>query len=159
MKKIVALALALLLIAAMCLGGCTQKPAEQPAESKAPDAVPTAAPDAAPTAAPDAQPGAASVNTVAAGSLTVAISPDFAPMEFVDVSKSGQDQYVGFDVTLAKFIAEELGLTLVIKPMSFDACQAAVQTGSVAMSISGSCWTTARNESFNLSDCSYAGAN
>ena len=53
--------------------------------------------------------------------LTVALSPDFAPMEFIDTSKSGQDQYVGFDVTLAKFIADELGMDLEIKAMSFDA--------------------------------------
>ena len=33
------------------------------------------------------------------------LSPDFSPMEFVDSSKTGQDQYVGFDVTLAKYIA------------------------------------------------------
>ena len=39
------------------------------------------------------------------GVLTVARSPDFSPMEFVDSSKTGQDQYVGFDVTLAKYIA------------------------------------------------------
>ena len=151
MKKIVALALALVLLAALCLGGCAKKPAEQPAETKAPETAPTAAPEPAP--------GAAAWNTVTAGSLTVAISPDFAPMEFVDVSKSGQDQYVGFDVTLAKFIAEEMGLNLVVKPMSFDACQAAVQTGSVDMSISGYSWTTERNENFNLSDYYYAGDN
>ena len=47
-------------------------------------------------------------------------------MEFVDTSKSGQEQYVGFDVTLANYIADELGMTLEIKPMSFDACQTAV---------------------------------
>ena len=41
-----------------------------------------------------------------AGVLTVALSPDFSPMEFVDSSKSGQDAYVGFDVTLAKYLAE-----------------------------------------------------
>ena len=35
------------------------------------------------------------------GVLTVALSPDFSPMEFVDSSKTGQDQYVGFDITLA----------------------------------------------------------
>ena len=58
--------------------------------------------------------------------LTVAMSPDFAPMEFVDTSKTGQDQFVGFDITLANYIAQELGLTLEIKPMSFDACQTAV---------------------------------
>ena len=91
--------------------------------------------------------------------LTVAMSPDFAPMEFVDTSKTGQDQYVGFDVTLANFIASEMGLELVIKPMSFDACQAAVQSGTVDMSISGFSYTPTRAENFNLSDYYYAGDN
>ncbi len=91
--------------------------------------------------------------------LTVAISPDFAPMEFVDTSKTGQDQYIGFDVSLAKYIAQEMGLTLEIKPMSFDACQAAVQTGAVDMSISGYSVTAERKENYSLSDYYYAGDN
>ena len=91
--------------------------------------------------------------------LTVAISPDFAPMEFVDTSKTGQDQFVGFDITLANYIAQELGLTLEIKPMSFDACQTAVQLGSVDMSISGFSWTAEREENFLLSDYYIAGDN
>lgn len=91
--------------------------------------------------------------------LTVAISPDFAPMEFVDTSKSGQDQYVGFDVTLANYVAAELGLTLELKPMSFDACQTAVQLGSVDMAISGFSWTAAREENFCISDYYIAGDN
>jgi len=91
--------------------------------------------------------------------LTVALSPDFAPMEFVDTSKTGQDQYVGFDVSLAKFIAQEMGKELEIKPMSFDACQAAVQTGKVDMSISGFSKTPERAENFELSDFYYAGEN
>ena len=97
--------------------------------------------------------------TLTPGKLSVAISPDFAPMEFVDTSKSGQEQYVGFDVTLAKFIADEMGCELVIEPMSFDACQAAVQTHSVDMSISGFSYTEERAENFNLSDYYYAGDN
>ena len=91
--------------------------------------------------------------------LKVAISPDFAPMEFVDLSKSGQDQYVGFDVSLSKYIAEELGMELEIMPMSFDACQAAVATGKVHMSISGFSYTPERAENYNLSDYYYAGDN
>ncbi|MBO4725787.1 MAG: transporter substrate-binding domain-containing protein [Firmicutes bacterium] len=91
--------------------------------------------------------------------LTVALSPDFSPMEFVDTSKTGQDQYVGFDITLANFIADELGMELVIKPMSFDACQAAVQSGNVDISISGYSYTPERAENFNLSDYYYAGEN
>ncbi|MBQ7278131.1 MAG: amino acid ABC transporter substrate-binding protein [Clostridia bacterium] len=91
--------------------------------------------------------------------LTVAMSPDFAPMEFVDTSKSGQEQYVGFDVTLANFLAEELGMNLEIKPMSFDACMTAVQLGSVDLGISGFSWTAERAENFLISDYYIAGEN
>ena len=94
-----------------------------------------------------------------AGVLTVALSPDFSPMEFVDSSKTGQDQYVGFDVLLAKYIAEYLGVELEIQAMSFDACQTAVALGAVDMSISGYSWTETRAENFELSDYYYAGDN
>ena len=100
-----------------------------------------------------------SVSTITPGKLTVAISPDFAPMEFVDPTKTGQNMYVGFDVILANYIADELGLELVIMPMSFDASQTAVYTGTVDMSISGYSWTSDREEKFNLSDYYYAGDN
>jgi len=99
------------------------------------------------------------LKTVTEGKLTVALSPDFAPMEFVDPTKEGQDMYVGFDVTLAKFIADELGLELVIMPMSFDACQTAVYAGTVDMSISGFSWTETREQNYNLSDYYHAGDN
>ena len=84
------------------------------------------------------------LTTVTPGKLTVAISPDFAPMEFVDPTKTGQDMYVGFDITLSKYLADELGLELVIMPMSFDACQTAVYTGKVDMSVSGYSWSEKR---------------
>lgn len=120
MKKIITLALAVLMLASL-LAGCGSK-----AEAKV---------------------------------LKVALSPDFAPMEFVDASKSGQDQYVGFDVTLANYIADELGMELQIMPMSFDACQTAVSTGNVDMSISGFSWTEERAQNYNLSDHYQAGEN
>ena len=94
-----------------------------------------------------------------AGVLTVALSPDFSPMEFVDSTKEGQDAYVGFDVTLAKNIAAYLGVDLEIQAMSFDACQTAVAMDAVDMSISGYSWTEARAENFELSDYYYAGEN
>lgn len=99
------------------------------------------------------------VTTVTAGKLTVAISPDFAPMEFTDPTKTGQDMYVGFDVTLAHYIADSLGLELLIMPMSFDACQTAVYAGTVDMAISGFSWMEEREENYNLSDYYYAGEN
>lgn len=99
------------------------------------------------------------VTTVTEGKLTVAVSPDFAPMEFVDPTKTGNDMYIGFDLTLANYIADELGLELVIMPMDFSACQTAVYTGAVDMSISGYSWTEEREANYNLSDYYYAGEN
>ena len=99
------------------------------------------------------------IKTITPGVLTVAISPDFAPMEFVDPTKEGQDMFVGFDVTLSKYIAESLGLELVIMPMSFDACQTAVYAGTVDMSVSGFSWTPEREENYNISDYYQAGDN
>ena len=91
--------------------------------------------------------------------LKVAMSPDFAPMEFVDATKTGQDQFIGFDVTLAKYLAAEMGLELEIVPMSFDACQTAVAMGQVDMAISGFSWMPDRAEKYNLSNTYHAGDN
>lgn len=91
--------------------------------------------------------------------LTVAVSPDFAPMEFVDLNKKGQDSYVGFDLLLANYLAKEMNMQLLVKPMSFDACMAAVQSGSVDLGISGFSWTAERAETFLISDYYIAGEN
>ncbi len=91
--------------------------------------------------------------------LKVATSPDFAPMEFVDSSKKGQDSYVGFDITLAKYIADAMGKEVEIVPMSFDACKVAVEVGTVDMAISGFSWTEDRAKNYNMSDYYYAGDN
>ena len=107
----------------------------------------------APTDAPN------ELGLVTPGKLTVSLSPDFSPMEFIDPSKSGQEQYAGFDVTLANYLASEMGLELVIMPMDFGACQTAVEMGTVDMSISGFSKTEDRAQNYNLSDFYYAGDN
>ena len=89
--------------------------------------------------------------------LVVAMSPDFAPMEFYDTAKSGDDAIVGFDVLLATFIAKELGMKLKIDPMSFDASMAAVTSGNADLAISGFSWTAERAETFLISDYYIAG--
>ena len=143
MKKFFALMLALVM--ALSLVACGSK-ADTTADDKTDD--------------PAAAEAANALEKIKAdGVLTVALSPDFSPMEFADSSKTGQDQYVGFDITLAKYIAENLGVELVIEPMGFDASQTAVYTGSVPMSISGYSWTEDRAENYELSDYYYAGEN
>ena len=91
--------------------------------------------------------------------LTVAMSPDFAPMEFVDLAKKGDAKYVGFDVLLATYIAKELGMKLVISPMAFDACTAALDTDKADLAISGFSWTAERAEYYAISDWYEAGEN
>ena len=96
--------------------------------------------------------------TDASETLTVAMSPDFAPMEFtyVDGSKS---EIAGFDVLLANYLAKELNMKLEIKAMSFDACQTAIQTGNVDLAISGFSWTAERAENYLISNYYIAGEN
>lgn len=93
------------------------------------------------------------------GTLTVALSPDFAPMDFVDTSLTGQSQYVGFDVILANYIAKELDMSLVIKPMDFYACMTILANDQVDLAISGFSWTAERAEKFLISDYYIAGEN
>lgn len=154
--KVLSLALAALMLFALCACGAAETPAAEPTAAPAADAPASEAP--AETEAPAESQGMLD-QIKADGVLYVTLSPDFAPMEFVDSSKDGQEQYVGFDVTLAKYIAEYIGVDLVIEPMSFDACQTAVYTGSVPMSISGYSWTEERSENYEISDYYYAGDN
>lgn len=154
--KVLSLALAALMLFALCACGAAETPAAEPTAAPAADVPASEAP--AETEAPAESQGILD-QIKAAGVLYVTLSPDFAPMEFVDSSKDGQEQYVGFDVTLAKYIADYIGVDLVIEPMSFDACQTAVYTGSVPMSISGYSWTEERGENYEISDYYYAGDN
>lgn len=146
--KTVSLALAAVLLFALCACGAGT-PASSPSAPVS---------DTAPTEASAASGGVLD-EIKASGELHITLSPDFAPMEFVDSSKDGQEQYVGLDVSLAKYIADYIGVELVIEPMGFDACQTAVYTGSVPMSVSGYVWTEERAENYEISDYYYDGDN
>lgn len=88
---------------------------------------------------------------LAAGEIHLATSPDFAPIEFIDDTKTGQDQYVGADIELAKYIAEKLNVKLVIDAMDFAAVQAAAAMGKTDMAISGFAYTPERAEVAEMS--------
>ena len=84
------------------------------------------------------------------GKLVLATSPDFAPLEFEDLS-SGEAQYVGSDSELAKYIAEKLGVELEISAMDFSAVQAAIPSGQADIAISGFARTEERAQNMELS--------
>lgn len=70
------------------------------------------------------------------GTLIVGLSPDYAPYEFY-AEVDGKQKIVGFDISVAKKIAEDLGVELEIEAMGFDALLGALQTGKIDLIISG----------------------
>ena len=55
------------------------------------------------------------------GYIEFCTEPYWAPNEFIDPGKTGDEQYVGSDIELAKMIAEKLGVELKINPLDFSA--------------------------------------
>ena len=86
------------------------------------------------------------------GYITMATSPDWAPYEFQDLNKTGQDAIVGCDIELAKYIAKHIGVELKIEAMDFDSAQAAVGLGTAEFSIAGYGYTDERAQLYLLSD-------
>ena len=84
------------------------------------------------------------------GKLVLATSPDFAPLEFEDLS-SGEKKYVGSDIELAKYIAEKLGVELQVSAMDFSAVQASIPSGQADIAIAGFAKTEEREKSMELS--------
>ena len=85
------------------------------------------------------------------GSLVVGTEPYFPPQEFIDPTKTGQEQYVGADIELAKLIAERMEVELEIKPMDFSELLTAAAEGTVDLAISGLAFTPGRAASMELS--------
>lgn len=84
------------------------------------------------------------------GHLIVGLSADYPPYEFHQTI-NGKDKIVGFDVSLAREIANRLDVKLEIKEMAFDALLGALKTGKVNMVISGMSATPARASEVNFS--------
>ena len=88
------------------------------------------------------------------GTLVMGTSPDYAPYEFL-VNKNGKNQVVGMDVEVARKIAKDLGVKLVIKQMNFNSLLVALQTGKVDMELAAMSPTNARRKSVDFSNTYY----
>ncbi len=86
-----------------------------------------------------------------AGMVIVATEPYYPPQEFIDPSKTGQDQYVGADIELAKLIAQRMGVKLRLVPLEFTDVLKAVMEGTADLAISGLAYTPGRAGSMELS--------
>lgn len=150
MKKILALILALCMVFALCACGNekTPDPTKSPDTTDTPATTePTAAP--AETEEPDV---AVVIETVTPGVLTVATSPDFAPYEFYALDEEGTPTLAGFDMDLAKYIADYLGLELEVIPMDFDGTIMELAAGKVDLGMAGYSPDPERADKMDFSD-------
>ncbi|MDT3844135.1 MAG: transporter substrate-binding domain-containing protein [Bacillota bacterium] len=89
------------------------------------------------------------------GVIQIASEPYFAPYEFIDSSKQGDEQYCGADVQFAKFIADRMGVKMEYVPLEFSAVLTSVVEGKTDLAISGLAYTPERAEACNMSDGYY----
>lgn len=93
------------------------------------------------------------------GYITVTTEPYFAPNEFIDPSKEGDEQYVGADIELAKYIANELGVECRIVPLDFTTVLSSITEGKYDIAISALAYKPDRAENMNLSNAYYTSEN
>lgn len=147
MKKTVALLLALCMVFALCACGNKTDPA----------ATPTDAGDEKDYSTMTIDELKAELQTVAEGKLTVATSPDFAPYEFYAIDADGNPVLSGFDMGLAQYIADFLGLELNVVPMDFDGVLAELNSKTVDIGMAGLSPDPERMDAMDFSDIYYMG--
>ena len=136
MKKFLTLMLALAMV--LSLAACGGKDADDSSPSDAGTQQPAdTGSDDSGDAGSDAADWKTSLTTINAGKLTVATSPDFAPYEFYAIADDGTATLAGFDMDLAQYIADYLGLELEVVPMDFDGTIMELQQGNVDLGMAG----------------------
>ena len=90
------------------------------------------------------------------GYIELCTEPYFAPFEYVDPTKTGDDQYQGMDMEVAKYIADKIGVDLKITALDFTAVLAGVADGKYDFAISAIAYSPERAEAMRLSDVYYA---
>lgn len=70
------------------------------------------------------------------GKIILGTDADYPPFEFHTLI-DGKDEIVGFDIAIAKYIAEELGVELEIREMDFDKLLGGLSTGMLDIAIAG----------------------
>ena len=84
------------------------------------------------------------------GKLVLATSADYPPYEW-HLLIDGKDEIVGFDIEIAKAIADEMGVELEIKDLDFDGIIPSIASGQADIGIAGLSATPEREEAVNFS--------
>lgn len=93
------------------------------------------------------------------GKITLGTSADYPPYEFPFIDENGNEQIVGFDIEIAKEIAKDLGVELVIKNLDFSGLLDALNSNNVDFILSGISPTEERKQSIDFSEIYYTAEN
>ncbi|MFA5576608.1 MAG: transporter substrate-binding domain-containing protein [Tissierellaceae bacterium] len=88
------------------------------------------------------------------GKLTMGTNADYPPFEF-HAMIDGKDEIVGLDISIAKYIAKDLGVELEIKDMDFSNLLGAVGSEMIDIIVAAMNPTPERLEEANFSDIYY----
>ena len=94
-------------------------------------------------------------NDTAKTELVLGTSADYAPFEFMYPDDSGEMVYGGSDVSVAKYIADEMGLTLQVENMGFDYLLTSLDKGDFDIVLAAMEATPDRLENADFSDPYY----
>lgn len=89
----------------------------------------------------------------AKGKLVVTTEATYPPFEF----QTPDGELAGLDVSLAKALAEDLGVELEMQNITFEMVVSEVQAGNADLAIAGLSPTAERKESVDMSDLYYGG--
>ena len=87
--------------------------------------------------------------------LVVGVSADYAPFEFMYPDENGNMVYGGIDISVAQYVADELGLTLQVENMSFNNLLTSLDKGDFDIVLSAMEATPERLENADFSDPYY----
>ena len=130
MKKLLTLALAMLMVLSLAACGSTGS-----TDSKGSS-----------TGADSTNEGDATFTTVEEGKLIMATNCQFPPYEMVADGEGAYQGYEGIDIELAVAIADKLGLELVIDDMEFDSALLAVQNNAADLTLAGLSYSEDRDK-------------
>ena len=129
MKKFFALMLAVVMT--LSLAACGEKPQEETAKTKLDE-------------------------IKEAGVLVMGTSADYPPCEF-HIEVDGKDTIVGYEVALAQYIADDLGVELEVVDMAFDGLCISLSKGDFDIIIASMGITPERQQAVDFTDPYYSG--
>ena len=87
--------------------------------------------------------------------LVVGVSADYAPFEFMYPDENGEMVYGGIDISVAQYVADEMGLTLKVENMGFDYLLTSLDKGDFDIVLAAMEATPDRLENADFSDPYY----